>query len=234
MERIVKGIWFPIEIWEAEDLTWKEKILLMEVDSFTSQGRDCYISDEHIAEVLKVDITYANKILSSLIKKGYIKKVRSDGRKRYIETCLRLAKKCKSGLQKSASQTCKKVQHTNNNILIDNSSKKNISDKENFNFKSSLIKDLGVSEEVATAWMVVRKNKRATNSEIAFRKVAREIAKSGRSADECIRVAVENSWSGFEYEWLMNREKTVQHSKVSAFEQNMKVAEILFGKGGEQ
>ena len=42
MERIVKGIWFPIEIWEADDLSWSEKILLLEIDSFTSQGKDCF------------------------------------------------------------------------------------------------------------------------------------------------------------------------------------------------
>ena len=33
-ERQVKGIWIPIEIWEAADLNWNERVLLIEIDSF--------------------------------------------------------------------------------------------------------------------------------------------------------------------------------------------------------
>ena len=36
MERLIKGIWIPIEIWQDKSLSWNEKILLMEIDSFTS------------------------------------------------------------------------------------------------------------------------------------------------------------------------------------------------------
>ena len=46
MERIVKGIFIPMEIWQATDLSWSEKILLMEIDSFTTNGRDCFFSNE--------------------------------------------------------------------------------------------------------------------------------------------------------------------------------------------
>ena len=88
MERIVKGIWFPIEIWEADDLSWSEKILLLEIDSFTSQGKDCFISDEYIAEMLKISVRSAATMVSNLIHKGYIKKTRFDGRKRYLESTL--------------------------------------------------------------------------------------------------------------------------------------------------
>ena len=88
MERIVKGIWFPIEIWEADDLSWSEKILLLEIDSFTSQGKDCLISDEYIAEMLKISVRSAATMVSNLIHKGYIKKTRFDGRKRYLESIL--------------------------------------------------------------------------------------------------------------------------------------------------
>lgn len=62
--------------------------------------------------------------------------------------------------------------------------------------------DLGVTEEVARAWMQVRKHQRATNTKIAFDKIKSEIAKSGRPADDCIRTAVEKSWRGFQADWL--------------------------------
>lgn len=88
-ERIVKGIWFPIEIWEANDLDWNEKILLMEIDSFTSKGLDCFMSNEYIAEFLKVSEWKAGQMVNDLINKGYVIKTKFDGRRRFIESNVR-------------------------------------------------------------------------------------------------------------------------------------------------
>lgn len=87
-ERNVKGIWIPIEIWEDRNLTWNEKILFLEIDSFTSKDKDCYISNDYISNLLGVCETTANKILSSLINKGYIIKTSFDGRRRYVKSAL--------------------------------------------------------------------------------------------------------------------------------------------------
>lgn len=86
--RQVKGIWIPIEIWQDKNLSWNEKILLLEIDSFTTQDKECYISNEYISELLGVCETTANKILSSLIDKGYVIKVSFDGRRRYVKSAL--------------------------------------------------------------------------------------------------------------------------------------------------
>lgn len=120
-ERQVKGIWIPIEIWKDPNLSWNEKILFLEIDSFTTTDKDCFISNEYISELLGVGETTANKILSSLINKGYVIKTRFDGRRRYV----------KSALHFSTSQGCTKVQgwvadddkplyniYNNNNLLI--------------------------------------------------------------------------------------------------------------------
>jgi len=88
MERQIKGIWIPIEIWENKELTWNEKILFLDIDSFTSKNMDCFISNEYISKLLGVNETSANRILSSLIKKGYIIKTKFDGRKRYVKSAL--------------------------------------------------------------------------------------------------------------------------------------------------
>ena len=101
MERIVKGIWFPIEIWEAADLSWNEKILLMEIDSFTSQGKDCYISDEYIASLIGVSERSARTMLSNLINKGYVNRTRFDGRRRYLQSTIsyQSGKICRAEMQ---------------------------------------------------------------------------------------------------------------------------------------
>ena len=118
MERIVKGIWIPIEIWQNRSLSWNEKILLMEIDSFTAKDRECYISNEYIAELLGVSVSWASKCLSHLLELGFVRVVKFDGRKRYVESTIQF----KADLNESSMQDGTKVQHTNNNEYINNNS----------------------------------------------------------------------------------------------------------------
>ena len=116
MERIIKGIWIPIEIWQDKSLSWNEKILLMEIDSFTSKGHECYISNEYIADLLGVTDRCARKYLSHLMDIGYIRVVNFDGRKRYVESTISFRAEWNdcSGLNGTS------VPHTNNNEYINN------------------------------------------------------------------------------------------------------------------
>lgn len=220
--RIVKGIWIPIEIWEAQDLSWNEKILLMEIDSFTTQGKDCFISDEYIADLVNTSIRNASRMMTNLIDKGYVVRTRFDGRRRFVASCLGGA-----GTPNLAEQTGQKCRTTYNNILIeeDKSSSNNIRKASRYDFKKALI-EIGVSEQTATDWMEVRKAKGAANTETSFKGIYREICRSGISAEECITIAVENSWRGFKAEWLNNQRNSVGR-KVSVLENNMMVAEEL-------
>ena len=88
MDRLVKGIWIPIEIWQDQSLSWNEKILLMEIDSFTSKSHECFISNEYIANLLGVSERCASKYLSHLIDVGYVRMVRFDGRRRFVESTI--------------------------------------------------------------------------------------------------------------------------------------------------
>lgn len=106
---------------------------------------------------------------------------------------------------KISTGTPRKIQpiNTSNNINININN--NIAQ---FSFLKAL-KAIGVSDDVARAWMQVRKTKRATNTEIAFNRIKAEIAKSGYTADECIRTAVEKSWQGFQASWMPTKRETV-------------------------
>lgn len=121
---------------------------------------------------------------------------------------------------KSTSQGGEKTSHKNN-ILSPNGDIYTIppiSPTNKFSFRSALL-GLGVSEAVADEWLKVRKGKRAHNSEIAFQAVAEEIRKSGKPADYCIKVAVQNSWQGFKAEWLEDRSSRSTRSE-SGMERN--------------
>ena len=222
MERIVKGIWIPIEIWEAQDLSWNEKILLMEIDSFTSRGKDCYISDEYIANKIGVSARSAATMVSNLIHRGYIKKTGFDGRRRFLESTLaeQLCKICRADTQ-NLQTTYIESTYISPTEINNNKAKP-------FDFLNAL-GEIGVSEPVARDWMKVRKGKKASNTETAFKSIKREILNSGRSAEECITIAVENSWSGFKAEWLLNQQQrqTPPSGKKSVLQNNMEVAEQL-------
>lgn len=88
MERQFKGIFIPAEIWEASDLSWTEKIVLMEIDSFTAAGKDCFISDEYIGSLVGCSPRTARTIVSKLVRLGYVTKTRCDGRKRYLMSAI--------------------------------------------------------------------------------------------------------------------------------------------------
>lgn len=136
MERQIKGIFIPIEIWENKELSWNEKILLMEIDSFTSKDLPCYFSNEYIAELLGVKENTASIILSKLIKKGYVRKVGFNGRERFVESLLRFS--CGdlfAGFDENQSLPLKPVKHNNTSIIdtsiIDNNTRSDKENKEN-------------------------------------------------------------------------------------------------------
>ena len=223
--RIVKGIWIPIEIWEAQDLSWNEKILLMEIDSFTSKGKDCYISDEYVADLLGVSERTARTMLSNLVAKGYVRKTRFDGRRRFLKSNMCIAFAEQSG--KICRAELQNLPTTYSNIPNEeDKSSSNIKRSIRYDFKKALL-EMGVTEQTAEDWMAVRKEKGAANTETSFKGVQREILKTGLSAEECICIAVENSWRGFKAEWLHNQQRNTGSRKPSVLENNMMVAEQL-------
>lgn len=75
-----------------------------------------------------------------------------------------------------------------------------------FNFKDAVI-ELGVEKQITSDWLKVRKTKKGSNTETAFNKIKNEITKTNLTANECIKLAVEKSWCGFESEWVINNLK---------------------------
>ena len=116
LNRKTKGLWIPIEIWEDKNLNWNEKILFLEIDSFTSKDNDCFISNKYISNLLGVSETSANKILSSLIKKGYVIKTNFDGRRRFVKSALSFTTRQGCGLQQGCIEVCDNIPNIDNNI----------------------------------------------------------------------------------------------------------------------
>lgn len=84
LERDFKGVWIPREIYLREDLSWTEKILLIEVNSL-DRGDGCFASNLYLAKFLNISESRVADILTNLRKKGLIVNQSFDGRKRYMK-----------------------------------------------------------------------------------------------------------------------------------------------------
>lgn len=113
--------------------------------------------------------------------------------------------------------------------------KDNNKDKDNIEAPFSFKKSLSVfcsNENLINEWLLVRKNKKATNTETAFNLFKNEVEKSGKSFDEVLTVCVEKSWSGFKSEWITKIESKPdeQKTKFEKIIENRNTAHDLISK----
>jgi hypothetical protein len=87
-----------------------------------------------------------------------------------------------------------------------------------FSFSKSLI-ELGVQEPYLSDWMKVRKEKKATNTETALKAFLTSVEKSGKTVNEVVKICAENSWKGFNKDWLNNSQPN-QKNNVPTFDTN--------------
>lgn len=122
--RDFKGVWIPKEIYLADDLSWTEKILLVEIDSLDNEN-GCFASNEHFAIFLGISKGRVSKNISSLIEKGYItsKTVYKQGskeiEKRILHTIIGYSRLRLEGIVKN-NHTPIVVNDQGNNTVINN------------------------------------------------------------------------------------------------------------------
>ena len=210
MERIIKGIWIPIEIWQDKSLPWNEKILLMEIDSFTSKGHECFISNEYIADLLGVSERWAVKCLSHLIETGYVRMVKFDGRKRYVESMIQF----NADMNNSSMRSGTKVQHTDNNeyININNT----LSNKGGGHFQKPTLEDI-------RAYCMGRGNN--VDAEQFYNFYESNGWMVGKNHMKDWRAAV-RTWEKREKEIPQRKRES---RRESVFEHNLKVVDQMFG-----
>ena len=111
-----------------------------------------------------------------------------------------LAENPLSAVGKSAKLLSENQTHNNKE---NNLNKTNIEKPKKFVFKKALL-DLGVNEKLVDDWLIVRKNKKASNTETALNGFISQVEKSGLDVNTVLKICVDNSWSGFKQSWLAN------------------------------
>ena len=209
MERLIKGIWIPIEIWQDKSLSWNEKILLMEIDSFTSKGHECYISNEYIADLLGVTERSASRLLSHLLESGLIRVVKFDGRKRYVESAICF----QAGWTQMSMQGGQSVPHTDNNEYINNNT---LSNKGGHRFQKPSLEEI-------RSYCQERGNKVDPEQFYNFYESKGWVV--GKSPMKDWRASV-RTWEKREKEVAPRKRET---RKESVFEHNLRVMDQMFG-----
>ena len=216
-----------------------ETIILAVIYGFSQDGESTYKgTQQYLADKAKCSKRKVGNALVSLVEKKFIEKIDVDIRGIHLceykvtdicTMCKGVAPHATGGVAPGAGGI---APHATNIIDNINISPMEINNKgKRFDFKKSLI-EIGVSPEVADDWMQVRKTKRASNTETAFRRIKNEIDKSGLSANECITIAVARSWQGFQADWVANQQRSRPTGRVSVLDNNRMVAEQLMRMAG--
>lgn len=127
---------------------------------------------------------------------------------KYEKTCeIRRAAGSIGGKQKVANASKSKQKVAN---LADSDSKsKNDNKKDsdsnkenkNFNFKTSLI-NYGFNAELVNDWLIVRKNKKATNTLTAYESFISQVEKTNVDKNEILKICISKDWKGFNADWV--------------------------------
>ena len=92
---------------------------------------------------------------------------------------------------------------------------------------SAYLDGKGVSAQVATDWLALRKSKKAPVTETAVLGIEREASKAMLTLEDALRCCCQNGWQGFKAEWVT---KGASNGKQSRLEQLQQCADELTGR----
>jgi hypothetical protein len=98
------------------------------------------------------------------------------------------------------------------NVNVNDNEIKDITALPKFSFYHSLI-TYGGNENLVSDWLKVRKTKKATNTETAYKKFINQVEKSGHSINDVLEKCIEKSWSGFDADWY--KKENVKQQKYN-------------------
>lgn len=139
MNRDFKGVWIPKDIWLDKNLTWMEKLMLVEIHSLDNQD-GCFASNAYFADFFNLSTSRISEIIRALAEKGYLKGELIYEGKQVIKRILRVSegirfsvggiRNSEEGILKTEGGYSEKAK--DNNTLINNTINKTINNREKF------------------------------------------------------------------------------------------------------
>jgi hypothetical protein len=81
-DKVFKGVWIPVEIWNADSLSWMEKCLWAEISSLGNEEKPCFASNTYLAGIFHSTESSISNMISKLKSLKMIKHISYDGRSR--------------------------------------------------------------------------------------------------------------------------------------------------------
>jgi hypothetical protein len=113
MGRNFKGVWIPADLYLDTNLTWTQKIILIEVDSFSKNNLDCFVSNEHLAGLIGISESGIEKAIRNLVESKKLVRNRTfinGGNRRLLRLPTSLS--CGSCPHSSEVRALTQVRHT--------------------------------------------------------------------------------------------------------------------------
>lgn len=77
-QREFKGVWIPRSVYLCEDLSWPEKVLLVEIHSLSQLSFGCFATNKYLAGFLQVSEKTLARYLDKLISTGLVKQQETE------------------------------------------------------------------------------------------------------------------------------------------------------------
>jgi hypothetical protein len=119
-DRDFKGIWIPKELYLNDELSWTEKILVVEINSL-DKGKGCWAGNEYFAEFLGLKEGRIANIFTKLRKMKILEDVSFDGRKRFVRVTPEFTFSGRQSSLKSEGRVHEKVNEKSDKIHSDGS-----------------------------------------------------------------------------------------------------------------
>tara|TARA_R110000803_G_scaffold197310_2_gene260796 strand:- start:1124 stop:1786 length:663 start_codon:yes stop_codon:yes gene_type:complete len=132
IERDFKGMFIPKELYLNTTISWTQKIILLEVDSFSRNSLPCFISNSHLAKLIGISESGIEKAIKGLVdmdllQRSVTKKVGGSHRTlKLTHTLVRVTPTVESEThpQLSEGDTRTLVRHTINKVTTNKVTKK--------------------------------------------------------------------------------------------------------------
>lgn len=70
-----KGVYIPGWLWSAKELSIVERIIVAEVYSFEANGKACWVSNQHLADLVGLSSNSVRRILAKLEADNWLERV---------------------------------------------------------------------------------------------------------------------------------------------------------------
>ena len=172
-----------------------------------------YVNDENpISEELILNIAF--EPIKNQLKRDLVKWSNQTDQRR--QAGLKSAEIRKRNATSVNERSISSTDNVNVSVSVNDSVSDNVTDsvillkketKSIFSFERSLL-DYGFDRQLVTDWLKVRKTKKATNTETAFKNFIAELEQRTCNINEVLEICVEKSWSGFKWSWIDNLKQT--------------------------